>query len=373
MPAAIRSPVATAAAFGAASSTLADRRILIVEDNCFVADQCESALIEAGYEVVDIVTTADDAIRVALERRPRLILMDIYLPGKRDGVNAAIEIRERCGIRSIFFSVLVDAGDKARADAARPLAWLAKPFTIEKLVATIESAIGDLNASLERAVHPLLTPNSGATDKENALPLGPESQGPGGSAAIFHDIVAEFTASKGSAPVLAALALTEVWRGVITGEGPTASGRVHFSRTIDAEDTALCRRILIAAGGPTGTPVSREEVDILIDIQEAAIERKDNGAFDELFAKAIAHHMIAAAGRAVPPRPVALASEIPLRSWASPADFETVDREIAAWIAPHLQGKRRFVTALGTIATTLIGARAAPVAVSIANVLDRVV
>jgi CheY-like chemotaxis protein len=368
MSAAIRSPVATAAAFGAASATLTDKRILIVEDNCFVADQCESALTEAGYEVVDIVTTADDAIRVALERRPRLILMDIYLPGKRDGVNAAIEIRERCGIRSIFFSVPVDAGGKARAAAARPLAWLAKPFTIEKLVATIESAIGDINASFERAVHPLLTPNSGATDKENALP-----QRPGGSAAIFHDIVAEFTASKGSAPVLAALALTEVWRGVITGEGPTASGRVHFSRTIDAEDTALCRRILIAAGGRTGTPVSREEADILIDIQEAAIERKDYGAFDELFAKAIAHHMIAAAGRAVPPRAVALASEIPLRSWASPEDFETVDRQIAAWIAPHLQGKQRFVTALGTIATTLIGVRTVPVAASIANMLDRVV
>ena len=163
-----------------------------------------------------------------------------------------------------------------------------------------------------------MTPNSGATDEENALPLGPESQGPGASATIFHDIVAEFTASKGSAPVLAALALTEVWRGVITGEGPTASGRVHFSRTIDAEDTALCRRILIAAGGRTGTPVSREEADILIDIQEAVIERKDSGAFDELFAKAIAHHMIAAAGRAVPPRPVALASEKPLSPPGSP-------------------------------------------------------
>ena len=60
------------------------------------------------------------------------------MPGKRDGVNAAIEIRERCGICSIFFSVLVDAGGKARADAARPLAWLAKPFTIEKLVTTVE-------------------------------------------------------------------------------------------------------------------------------------------------------------------------------------------------------------------------------------------
>ena len=56
----------------------ANRRVLIVEDNDFVAHQCETALIEAGYEVVDIVTTADAAVKVALERRPALILMDIY-------------------------------------------------------------------------------------------------------------------------------------------------------------------------------------------------------------------------------------------------------------------------------------------------------
>ena len=67
------------------------RRILIVEDNYFVAHQCESALLDAGYEIVGTVVTADDAVRAAMDRRPELVLMDIYLPGKWDGVDAALE------------------------------------------------------------------------------------------------------------------------------------------------------------------------------------------------------------------------------------------------------------------------------------------
>src|SRR2546429_6122365 len=80
------------------------RRILIVEDNYFVAHQCENALLDAGYEIVGAVATADDAVRAATDCRPELVLMDIYLPGKRDGVDAALEILQRFGIRSIFAS-----------------------------------------------------------------------------------------------------------------------------------------------------------------------------------------------------------------------------------------------------------------------------
>ena len=140
--------------FGAAPETdargQASRRILIVEDNDFVAHQCETALIEAGYEVVDIVTTADAAVKVAVERQPALVLMDIYLRGARDGVDAALEIFERCGIRSIFASALADASGKVRADSAQPLAWLAKPFSDQKLVKTVEAAICDLDAMAQQ-------------------------------------------------------------------------------------------------------------------------------------------------------------------------------------------------------------------------------
>src|SRR5437762_13188597 len=82
------------------------RRILIVEDNYFVAHQCQSALLDAGYDVVDVVETAEEAVEVAMNRRPELVLMDIYLPGKRDGIDAAVEIFRRFAVRSIFATAL---------------------------------------------------------------------------------------------------------------------------------------------------------------------------------------------------------------------------------------------------------------------------
>lgn len=124
----------------------AARRILIVEDNYFVAHQCQSALLDAGYDVVDIVETAEQAVEMAVNRRPELVLMDIYLPGKRDGIDAAVEIFRQCGIRSIFATALADPAVKDRAQAARPLAWLAKPFNDRKLVATVQSALDEVDA-----------------------------------------------------------------------------------------------------------------------------------------------------------------------------------------------------------------------------------
>src|SRR5216683_3469488 len=128
----------------AADARLA-RRVLIVEDNYFVAHQCESALVEAGYDVVDIVETADQAVQAAMDRRPELVLMDIYLPGKRDGIDAAVEIFQRFGIRSVFASALSDAAVKARAEFAQPLGWLAKPFNDRKLIATVKSALDGMD------------------------------------------------------------------------------------------------------------------------------------------------------------------------------------------------------------------------------------
>src|SRR5215813_7965114 len=117
---AVASVVTAGTASVGASARLGGQRILIVEDNQFVARQCQRALTDAGCEVVDIVTSADDAVRVAFERRPQLVLMDIYLPGKRDGVDAAIEIFERCGIRSIFASAPADPAAEALARPPGP-------------------------------------------------------------------------------------------------------------------------------------------------------------------------------------------------------------------------------------------------------------
>ena len=95
---------------------------------------------------------------------------------------------------------------------------------------------------------------------------------------------------------LAAFALSQVRHAAITGEGPAASGRVHFSRTVDAGDIALLTRILDGARGPTGIAVSRAEADILFDIADACQDGQNDGAWDVLFTRAIASHMIGPTG-----------------------------------------------------------------------------
>src|SRR5712672_3789380 len=99
----------------------------------------------------------------------------------------------------------------------------------------------------------------------------------------------------------AAHALTIVRDGVITGEGPTTKGRIHFSRTLDAADAAWCARILTAAA-VEHQPVSRAEAEALFEINDAAAERSDDGLFDDLFAKAIVHHAASASGLPLPSR-----------------------------------------------------------------------
>jgi hypothetical protein len=171
------------------------------------------------------------------------------------------------------------------------------------------------------------------------------------------------------APETAAAALAQVLSGVITGEGPTTRGRIHFSRTLDHEDAVQCERILLAAGRD-GAAVSRAEAEMLFDIDAVATERTDDGRFDDLFAKAVAHYVLAAAGRAVPPRDVALAPETPLTTWALRQPSGNIDTEILLWIVSHVNGKKRLSASLATIAALMGGAAVSPMAQSIASLLD---
>src|ERR1700723_2816735 len=137
----------------------------------------------------------------------------------------------------------------------------------------------------------------------------------------------------------AAHALTVVRDGVITGEGPTTKGRVHFSRALDADDAAWCARILTATA-VEDQPVSRAEAEALFEINDAATERSDDGRFDDLLAKAVVHHAAAASGLPVPPRTIALAAGTAIESWA-PTRAVDVNVDILEWIASQMRGRRR--------------------------------
>lgn len=165
----------------------------------------------------------------------------------------------------------------------------------------------------------------------------------------------------------AAHALTIVRDGVITGEGPTTKGRIHFSRALDADDAAWCVRILTASA-VEHQPVCRAEVEALFEIHDAAAERTDGGRFDDLLTKAVAHHAAAEAGLKVPPRTVALAADTAIDSWA-PANAIKANTDALKWIAGQMRGKRRSNRGLMAIVASVIGAASVPLA-QLPNVFD---
>ena len=142
-------PGASIAPGGVRLEVQTPHRILVAEDDLFIGVQYEDALTEAGFDVLDIAPTANEAIETAQDHRPSLAIMDIRLAGSPDGVEAALEIFRRFGIRSLFVTAYSDAQTRARAQPARPLGWLSKPVSYPKLVAAVRAAISELEDEVD--------------------------------------------------------------------------------------------------------------------------------------------------------------------------------------------------------------------------------
>jgi DNA-binding NarL/FixJ family response regulator len=121
-------------------------RILIVEDDFLIAMQTEAALIEAGFCIVGTAATAEGALVLASNEHPSLAVMDIRLASRRDGIDAARKLFHDLGIRCIFATAHDDPYTRNRAEPYAPLGWLAKPYTMESLVALVAEALRKLDS-----------------------------------------------------------------------------------------------------------------------------------------------------------------------------------------------------------------------------------
>jgi signal transduction histidine kinase len=128
-------------------------QILIVEDEAIVAESIASKLKRFGYQVAGPVPTGEEAIRLAGEVRPDLVLMDIHLAGLIDGIDAADDISGRFHIPIIFLTAYADDQTLERAREVKPFGYLIKPFRERDLHATIRMAQerSRLEAELEAA------------------------------------------------------------------------------------------------------------------------------------------------------------------------------------------------------------------------------
>jgi CheY-like chemotaxis protein len=116
-------------------------KILIVEDEGIVALDIQARLEGLGYEVPAILATGEEAIRTAVELQPDLVLMDIRLRGELDGLQAAEQIRVRCGIPIVFLTASTDLQTSHRGRHFEQAGWLGKPVETTTLGLVIEEAL----------------------------------------------------------------------------------------------------------------------------------------------------------------------------------------------------------------------------------------
>jgi two-component system, response regulator PdtaR len=129
---------------GAGSQAAERPRILILEDDYLIATQIEAALLQAGFDIAGIASSAEEATELAASQHPALVVADIRLAGKRDGIDAAIQLFRDHGIRSIFATAHHTQETRRRAKPANPLGWLPKPYTMAALIQLVRQGLSDI-------------------------------------------------------------------------------------------------------------------------------------------------------------------------------------------------------------------------------------
>jgi PAS domain S-box-containing protein len=123
-------------------------RILIVEDELIIAVNLKETVEGLGYDVQAIVSSGEEAIEKSEEIKPDLILMDIVLSDKMDGIDAAKIIMERLKIPVIYLTAHSDKLTLERAKATEPYGYVLKPINPQELYVTIE--VGLYKHGMER-------------------------------------------------------------------------------------------------------------------------------------------------------------------------------------------------------------------------------
>ncbi|MBV9384888.1 MAG: response regulator [Chroococcidiopsidaceae cyanobacterium CP_BM_ER_R8_30] len=116
-------------------------KILVVEDETIVAKDLQRRLTRIGYVVPTTASSGEEALSKAKEVSPDLVLMDIRLKGKMDGVETAKQLQSCFNIPVIYLTAYTDKEISERAKVTQPLLYLLKPFKEKELCAAIATAL----------------------------------------------------------------------------------------------------------------------------------------------------------------------------------------------------------------------------------------
>ncbi len=138
-------------------------QIMIVEDDMIIAADIAMQLTQLGYEIIGIFPRGEDALRRLESALPDVVLMDINLKGKMDGIEAGQQIYDRYQVPLIYLTANADDATFNRAKFTKPFAFISKPFKRSDLERTIALVISRLDEQAKD--------NSGAAAEPNAFLL----------------------------------------------------------------------------------------------------------------------------------------------------------------------------------------------------------
>lgn len=124
-------------------------RILIVEDDMIIAANISLQLTKLGYEVTGIVPRGEEAITHVKENAPDILLLDINLKGKLNGIDTAKAIQQFCNTPVIYITANNDEATFTKAKATHPLAFISKPVNTLELRRSIELVIEQIKEKPE--------------------------------------------------------------------------------------------------------------------------------------------------------------------------------------------------------------------------------
>jgi two-component system, response regulator PdtaR len=116
-------------------------KILVVDDEAIITMQLEERLSAMGYTVAGMASSGEDAIEKARRLTPDLVLMDIVMPGKMNGIEATKIITKELDIPVVFVTAYADDAIIEKAKSARPYGYIVKPFNELEIKAAIEVAL----------------------------------------------------------------------------------------------------------------------------------------------------------------------------------------------------------------------------------------
>ncbi len=124
--------------------------IMIVDDDVITVTELIEALKSSGYKISGTAESGEEAIGMAMKTQPDLVLMDIVMPGKIDGIEAATKIRKELNIPVIFLTGYSEEEYIERAKSARSFGYLLKPFVDAQVSSAIKIAL--YNFELEKSL-----------------------------------------------------------------------------------------------------------------------------------------------------------------------------------------------------------------------------